>query len=154
MGTRARVLSEQPPPPLPAGNGFTGVPINKVHWVCDVVSHEELPTRLTRRIGPHHGHHLLRLAGTTQIKQATERIVVDRTRILPILTASRTRSPRLSLHPGATAKHVCAHRIWRTRKTIQAERLPNLNSRHIVITLSDLWGDRLTSWPDRKSMYD
>ena len=33
---------------------------------------------------------LLRLAGTTEIKRATERIAADRTRILPILAASRT----------------------------------------------------------------
>jgi Transposase DDE domain len=68
---------------------------NKLHWVRDVVFHEDHQhayrgaSAHTTAIMHNLAISLLRLAGTTEIKRTTERIAADRTRILPILAASR-----------------------------------------------------------------
>ena len=68
---------------------------NKIHWVRDVVFHEDHQhayrgaSAHTTAIMHNLAISLLRLAGTTEIRRATEYIAADRTRILPILAASR-----------------------------------------------------------------
>jgi predicted transposase YbfD/YdcC len=69
---------------------------NKLHWVRDVVFGEDTQhaylgaSAHTTGIIHNLAISLLRLAGITQIKRATERIAANRTRILPILAASHT----------------------------------------------------------------
>jgi predicted transposase YbfD/YdcC len=68
---------------------------NKIHWVRDVVFAEDHQNAYLGAAA--HGMALfrnlaiglIRLAGHTQIKRTLERIAADRTRILPILAASR-----------------------------------------------------------------
>ncbi|HEV2634394.1 MAG TPA: ISAs1 family transposase [Actinocrinis sp.] len=69
---------------------------NKLHWVRDVVFGEDNQhaylgaSAHTTGIMHNLAISLLRLAGVTEIKRATERIAANRTRILPILAASHT----------------------------------------------------------------
>ena len=69
---------------------------NKLHWVRDVVFGEDHQhaylgaSAHTTGIMHNLAISLLRLAGVTEIKRATERIAANRTRILPILAASHT----------------------------------------------------------------
>jgi predicted transposase YbfD/YdcC len=68
---------------------------NKIHWVRDVVFAEDHQNAYLGAAA--HGMALfrnlaiglIRLAGHTQIKRTVERIAADRTRILPLLAASR-----------------------------------------------------------------
>jgi predicted transposase YbfD/YdcC len=68
---------------------------NKSHWVRDVVFGEDQQhaylgaSAHTTAIMHNLAISLMRLAGVTGIKRATERIAADRTRILPLLAASR-----------------------------------------------------------------
>jgi predicted transposase YbfD/YdcC len=67
---------------------------NKLHWVRDVIFGEDHQhayrgaSAHTTAIMHNLAISLLRLAGATEIKRATERIAADRTRILTILAAS------------------------------------------------------------------
>jgi predicted transposase YbfD/YdcC len=69
---------------------------NKLHWVRDVVFGEDTQhaylgaSAHTTAIMHNLAISLLRLAGITEIKHATERIAANRARILPILAASHT----------------------------------------------------------------
>jgi predicted transposase YbfD/YdcC len=68
---------------------------NKIHWVRDVVFAEDHQNAYLGAAA--HGMALfrnlaiglIRLAGHTQIKRTVQRIAADRTRILPLLAASR-----------------------------------------------------------------
>lgn len=68
---------------------------NKIHWVRDVVFAEDhqnaylAATAHAMAIFRNLAIGLIRLAGHTQIKRTLERIAADRTRILPLLAASR-----------------------------------------------------------------
>jgi predicted transposase YbfD/YdcC len=68
---------------------------NRIHWVRDVVFAEDHQnsylgqTAHAMALFRNLAIGLIRLAGHTQIKRTLERIAADRTRILPLLAASR-----------------------------------------------------------------
>jgi predicted transposase YbfD/YdcC len=69
---------------------------NKIHWVRDVVFAEDHQNAYlgaaahSMALFRNLAIGLIRLAGHTQIKRTVQRIAADRTRILPLLAASRT----------------------------------------------------------------
>ena len=93
--TSAPALRASPAQIARAVRGHWGIE-NKIHWVRDVLFHEDhqhtylgsaaqlMAMLRNLAIG------LLRLAGHTEIKRATEHIAADRLRILPLLAASRS----------------------------------------------------------------